>query len=414
MPLFRSICISLLCLPLPLYVISVPGIPINVYELIASISGVGYLSTIWRNIVSLVIQFVRQFWILLLFIPLAVIGVIVSDEIIASLGRLKSYILLPFGVSFVIFIHIRKYSARLPLTMLSLSGAVIGLWAFTELMVNVWFGEWIRPNTIYDWNASGNLTHGGFANFIGLFITPMWPVALGGIWYTTSRWGRRLYIFMAAAITAGIFASQSYAAIGVWGVSTLIFSWWMIRIYLRQSARKFVGVAGALILIVLGFGVTQVQTAKFTQLWDMSERNSITSRIQIWHASAMIISEHPITGLGLADFQAAYEDTVPHLYFPPHEWLVPEPHNMYLANWIHLGLGGFVLGIVILGHVVDKGRRMWKTGNVMGISVWGALLSIHIYGLMDTTLWKNDLAVVFMVLYVWIMTIHPVHKPANI
>jgi O-antigen ligase len=154
----------------------------------------------------------------------------------------------------------------------------------------------------------------------------------------------------------------------------------------------------ALIIGVSLFGFWQFNTPKFQSLLDMENRNSITTRIQIWDTAITMIRENPILGIGLADFQRVYSETIPEKYFPPYEWLVPEPHNLYFAFWLHLGLAGIIWLIYVLRYTILKLIEAIKSNQWEAYWLSLSLLSIYIYGILDTPFWKNDLALLFIVI----------------
>jgi O-antigen ligase len=157
-------------------------------------------------------------------------------------------------------------------------------------------------------------------------------------------------------------------------------------------------ILGVIIAFIAIFGIWQFNTPKFQSLLDMNNRNSITTRVQIWDTSIAMIIDNPVLGIGLADFQRVYAETIPAKYFPPYEWLVPEPHNLYFAFWLHLGLAGIIWLIYILRYTIIRLIESIKSNQWETYWLSLSLLSIFLYGILDTPFWKNDLALVFLVI----------------
>ncbi|PSO44012.1 MAG: hypothetical protein BRC23_02160, partial [Parcubacteria group bacterium SW_4_49_11] len=189
-----------------------------------------YAGVEWKRIRTEPQAFFRRFPLLIIFSLMAVIGVGISEDLISSLGRLKSYILLPFLLSMVVLHQLEKMNSyRLPLTFICASGAAIGVWAMGEVAWGLLDGDLVRPTAIYDWNVNSNVSRGGFANFIGLFLTPLWPVA-AGLWHTAQiRIHRLSMLVLGLAITGGIFASQSYSAIAIMFLSAGLYLCFLVR-----------------------------------------------------------------------------------------------------------------------------------------------------------------------------------------
>ena len=372
---------------LPWYIVrfSVLGIPTNLFEVAAGGVILGWAvrhRTSLRPLFMKTIQSPR--W--LGFGVLSVIGVIASDQLIDSLGIWKSYFAVP-GVLGLIAWYDESFRKNVVRGVI-FSGVVMAGWVLIELILaqNLQY----RPTAWFGFGSDPNLTQGGFANYIGLYLTPVvFFSLLPGIFSN-----KRVRVSVVAILILGILASQSYTALGALlltsGMALGRFLW---RRRSHTASQTILGLSYLVLVLATGFGAWQLQTEKFQNLFDMTERNSVSSRVQIWHASWEIIQENPILGIGHADFSRVYTEVIPTLYFPPHEWLVPEPHNLALAFWIHAG----ILGVVWLGLIA------WKTVKTSLSSQWLLslpMVSILAYGLFDTPFWKNDLAVIFVLAWV--------------
>jgi O-antigen ligase len=113
-----------------------------------------------------------------------------------------------------------------------------------------------------------------------------------------------------------------------------------------------------------------------------------------------MIKNHWLIGIGPGNYQEKYLDY--QKYYPPYlEWAVPHPHNLYLAFWLYGGIAGLIgfLSLIFL----------WFKGILPKIKSgpdWTALVSLGImayiltHGLIDTTYFKNDLAVIFWLCFI--------------
>ncbi len=119
-------------------------------------------------------------------------------------------------------------------------------------------------------------------------------------------------------------------------------------------------------------------------------------RTQIWVTSWALIKQHPVVGIGPNTFEPNYRAEVPKHYWPPLEWLVAQPHNLYLALWLEIGLLGLA---AFVGFMVYWTRLVWRLARQAGpaeraimLSALAAVLAILVHGLFDTPYFKNDLA----------------------
>ncbi len=137
------------------------------------------------------------------------------------------------------------------------------------------------------------------------------------------------------------------------------------------------------------------------------DRSPLASRLMIWHSATDIIRDNFIIGIAPGQFQSHYLQY--QQFYPPYlEWAVPEPHNLILAIWLStgiLGLIGFIYLIFIIIsnlRVCQIGRRKIKPSQpicanhqTITLALLAALLTILTHGLIDTPIFKNDLALIF-------------------
>jgi O-antigen ligase len=158
-------------------------------------------------------------------------------------------------------------------------------------------------------------------------------------------------------------------------------------------------------LFIIGMIILTMNLPKFQNLFDPMSRNSLSARLEIWHATSVMIKSNSLFGIGLADFPRVYQQVIPTLYFPPLEWLVPEPHNVFLAFWVHSGIFGLIIFIWILLRYIKLGGGIFQLIKSPKRALFFiTLLSFYIQGILDTTFWKNDLAILFMLTILYIDT----------
>lgn len=162
-------------------------------------------------------------------------------------------------------------------------------------------------------------------------------------------------------------------------------------IYLTYSYGALLGIFAALflvikkkkliLLLILIVLLLQLPTQKFQGYLDL-DYPALQSRLVIWQSAARITKDHLLVGIGPGMFQKYYLDY--QVFFPPYpEWAVPQPHNIFLAFWLQTGLLGLVGFIWLL--VVFFKKNLFAA----------AMVCILVHGLVDTTYWKNDLAMIF-------------------
>jgi O-antigen ligase len=107
-----------------------------------------------------------------------------------------------------------------------------------------------------------------------------------------------------------------------------------------------------------------------------------------------MIKNNPLFGIGPGNFQEKYLEYQE--YFPPYlEWAVPQPHNLYLAFWLESGLVGLTGFIWIIFLFFKDNKNAIRENREIGILFLEIMIYILVHGMVDTTYWRNDLALVF-------------------
>ncbi len=153
-----------------------------------------------------------------------------------------------------------------------------------------------------------------------------------------------------------------------------------------------------LLIFLLIVVVLQNNNSKWQNLWNWSERSSENSRLIIWRSAVKIVQDNWIWGVGPGNFQEQY--LMYQKYFPPYlEWAVPQPHNLWLAFWLQTGLLGLLSFLGLIFYFYKKSfyfLKKTKTREKEIIITFMALLLYWLgHGIVDTTFWKNDLALMF-------------------
>ena len=126
--------------------------------------------------------------------------------------------------------------------------------------------------------------------------------------------------------------------------------------------------------------------------------------MRAWLSAINIIHDHPITGLGLDQFLYVFRGK----YILPDAWQEPNlshPHNILLDFWVRLGLMG-VLVLLILQTIfwrtaIKFYRQFQKTDKLylaLLIGTVGSMINLIGHGLIDNSVFVQDLSYVFVLL----------------
>ncbi len=198
-----------------------------------------------------------------------------------------------------------------------------------------------------------------------LFTTAAWLLGAIGLLLSLSRGG---WLGLAAAIGVFVLVSGN-------------------RRYLKGTAVLF-----ACSLIV----VLAVPNFRYRVLLPFQGEKSSVARFSLWRTGWHMVEDNPILGKGLLGFSNNWTqyNTDPGLEH------YPAPHNIFLNFWVDTGLLGLVsfFGLIVLAF--KRGWQNRKSSLALGLAL--ACVALVIHGLVDIPYFKNDLALLFWLLYSFI------------
>ncbi len=318
------------------------------------------------------------------FVLAAIVSVYISPQLQTSAGIFKSWVLIPILFAWLIYAaRPSPQQKKQLLHALIWSGSVVSLIA---LCLGLTDG---RLQAFYD-----------TPNSLALYIAPILAATIWQMMTETKQ--KNSWLFVAAATqAAALLGSQSLA-----GSLSLIVSLFIGSLYWRKGKQlqKSLLLGSIIILIVL---ITFISTGKFRYLLeplkDPSVHNSATVRLQLWSISWDLIQENPLLGIGLGQFEPAYQQKLherflnPAIYYPQPipEFVFRDPHNWLLSFYLNAGLLGLLAFIALNVFIL---KRNWQSQNRVTQTYTILLISYLLFGLVDTIYWKNDLSIIHFLL----------------
>ncbi len=375
-----KLALGLIFLGLPLYLIKVDLFVIkNLLEILILVCAIVFIvKLLKKEILLLKLSFLKDYWwlLVLLFVAL-VVSILISEDKIRSLGVFKAWFLLPvlFGIMVGVVVKKKKDFLRLIYFFLSASLilSILGLWQF------------LTGNTLEDGRVGAVFES---ANYLAMFL----GIGLCFIFLINEHkelYQRNLLRIVFVIIFFGFLLTRSQGAF-LGFLLAILFG------FLLKS--KKVSVNFIILLVILALFFQFFGPILFFDEIKSAARNSISTRLQIWYVSFQIFKDHPFLGIGLGQFEAVYQKYLPHFFFPPLEWLSPQPHSLYLAFLLQAGILGLIVFWLILRKVLKNILPSALNDNALTFSILVAILFIIFHGMVDTPYWKNDLAVIFWVL----------------
>lgn len=367
----------------------------------------------------------RSFWI-----PIALILIGLFLPLIASffdgsslanidrralLGIVKGWFIAPL-LYFYLMQHLLPglRAVRRCFEWYTISAVFLSLWGIMQFVFNF--------VTTPDGRVSGPFES---ANYLALYIMPAAVFVLMRLWYIFSV--PREYHGLVGLFRKIFHVEETYspAVLVRYGCFAVIL---LYTLYLTRSFGAFLGLFGALFgygiyhfffsywkvsfrkaffwcscifvgfAVVMGIFLAMGDRGKLTQAFNFSGRSSSSVRLQVWNVAGELIERNFFLGIGAGQFERHYSLSAREiLSVEPYEKVMLHPHNIFLMFWLSsglVGLAGFVWLLVLL--FLEVGRLSRHDGvKRMGLICLVMLSAILLHGLVDTPIWKNDLALQF-------------------
>jgi O-antigen ligase len=309
-----------------------------------------------------------------------ILSILANNNHFSGLGILKGWFLAPFLIFFMIYSYIPKEKIINIYKFYFWSVAAVSAMSLIYVLLGF---------LTFDGRLQGIFNS---PNYLAMYTCP--GIIVGAIWLSRMQSAKikmqnfnaklkiGIFVFFSVMVVA-LYFTYSYAA---WLAITLSLTavWWSKVITFKN--KKIFWLALFIVLVLS----LQVGSAKFHNL--SNSRSSFQSRLMIWQSSEKMLESNWLLGIGPANFQEKYLSY--QKYFPPYlEWAVPHPHNIFLAFWLYSGLLGLLGFLILLFYFFSD--LVKKDNNPLRIIALVVMIYFLLHGLIDTTYFKNDLAIVF-------------------
>jgi putative inorganic carbon (hco3(-)) transporter len=339
----------------------------------------------------------------ILFLLAGTISLFVGDFSQEKLGQFIVLFFQPMG-TFIVFRYLlqttnyklqtRNWFLVSCFLLLATSGLYAIVQYFTLIGVpQAWWGNAQEPK-----RALAFFLH---PNFYALFVTPLLAFLIPQVVESQkskveSQTSSLLYTLHLSLVTR---VAWVLGAIGL--LLSLSRGGWLglvvaVGVYvLILGSRKIIKsalVVGALIVII----VVAMPNFRYRVMLPFQGEKSSVARISLWQTGWKMVKDSPVVGKGLLGFSNNWfqHNTDPGLAH------YPAPHNIFLNFWVDTGMLGLVsfFGLIVLA--IKRGWQNRKDTFILGLAL--ACVAMLIHGLVDIPYLKNDLALMFWLLFAFI------------
>lgn len=358
--------LSILIAALPLYQARGHlGVPVTLLELLllSYVAGVASRRPTFRRTPY-------DLW-LLLWVAAPLLTIFLHPDSVHFLGLWRAFFFEPVLLFYAAAAVVRNGDRR-PI----LHGA-LGLLA----VVTAWSGLQVLtgPGLTYDHRLTGCFQS---PNYLAFILTPTILIAL--LW-PERRLGRLRAVL-------GVFGLVMLVATGSRGGQLALVAGLAAALPFIDSRWRRRGLAALGVIVFIGTALIAYRDAH-------RPPSEISPRPIIWGVAADEIRQHLLLGDGPGRFQERiwhhyqFEDRTRNLVAP----FAISAHNLWLSAWVEWGLFTLVALLGLLGTLVVRLRR-GRSGLPAVTAATTAAIVVH--GVIDTPVFKNDLAVLFILILV--------------
>lgn len=300
-------------------------------------------------------------------------------------------LLLGLGLFFVAALALDTAPAarRGSLALLALSGAIGALLVLLQAAGLRWLTEGL-PATL-EFRAPGSF---GNPNWAAAFLAPLVPLSLGLAATSNESSWRTLYRANAALLALATAATLSKG--GLLSLAAGAVAYALLDPRLPKARRHLLWgalLAGALGLLLVAWHFDWFATAPW-----------LRGRLFLWRVALSLVAEHPLTGVGLAGYVAAYGPAAasvlqhdPGLFMPLSS--VDFAHNDVLQFAAEAGVLSAAAFLLVGVQALRQAAR--SEGDALARAAAAALAAVYVNGLADAPLREPATFALFFFLLAW-------------
>lgn len=386
----KIIYLGLALFLLPSYLIrfSLFGIPTTLLEILI------YLGVIWAMFHPKDWQKLKtiplKIWLPVLFFVLsAIIGVLVAPAKTQALGQLKGFIIDPLIFVGLVYLWTPKEKINWLYDSLILSGIVLSLIALWQKLYHIQSFDG-RTLSVWQWDPSAS------PNYLSMYLAPiavLFFCRLGNF-----KNGKKLIDWLPGFILVVLAIIWSGSRGGLLSAGAGILYFYTFSLLNLHKASRTIKTIIISLVVLASVGLLFIWGKPDFAVTPDSGRISSSNNIrwEIWQVTIKeIIPQHWLLGVGLGNFQNHFTKlTQNRVNFP--EFISPQaltPHNLFLTL---LANGG----IIMLGSILVLLYFLYADPKNSDNISKAVMLSIIVYGLVDTPFFKNDLSIIFWLIII--------------
>jgi len=358
---------------------------------------------------------------IIIFLIAATIGIFVSPNTQAALGIWKAYFIEPV-LFLIVFIDFFKDKKTTVFNFIAQALAIPALYISIFAVYQKFTGTLV-PSEFWQPGYHRVTSFFSYPNAIGLLLAPIAVILLCAAIYhfiKKSRDQKKIISIVLLASTAifsilAIIFAKSEGAIIALIIGAIFFLFFYnkkTRIIISATLLTSIIILSILFILNRKKWDKLFNETYFFNLDTVCETNpctiyqkltlqdiSGTIRRQMWRESFSMLKEKPLFGAGLAAYQKTISPYRSQNYIETYLY----PHNIFLNFYSEIGLLGLISFIWLIILFFIYGIKIYKSAKeenrLLILALMASMIVLLTHGMVDVPYFKNDLAVLFWILY---------------
>lgn len=322
-------------------------------------------------------------WAVLFFLVVSVLSLAVSENFGVSMYELRTVIVGPV----IFYLLLREVPLDDDGLLRLVDALVLG-----ALLMSLYglYQYFVRGDVITAEGVRRIRALYGSPNNLGLYLGRLVPIVVAMVFFGRKRRRRWGYLLAGLPIVLALYLTHSR---GAWllGVPAALLFMGLLKGW--RALLVAVGASIGAVAALLPFAGAE----RFRSLFDLTGGTAF-QRLKLWEATAGMIRDHPLWGVGLDNFLYQYPR-----YMLPEAWQEPDlshPHNILLDWWTRLGVLGVGALIWLEVAFYRMGLRLYRSLDegelrALVLGLLGSMVDFLAHGLIDNSYFLVDLAFVF-------------------
>lgn len=325
------------------------------------------------------------FTLVALFFLAGLISLFVGGVTMSKIGQFIVWFLQPISFFFITRYLVSRSAASRQLFLQSfyifvgLAGLYAVMQYFTLLgLPTDWWGNSNEPKRAISFFSHPN----GYALFVTPLLAFLLPHAASLLRNIKKNW-----LQLVLYILGGIGLLLSLSRGGWFGLAAAA------ALFLVLKADKKLWQVALPVVVIVMVIIVSVPNFRYRLLLPFYGEKSSVARLSLWNTGWHMVKDSPVLGKGLTGFNTNWynyntDNGLEHYNFP---------HNIFLNFWIDTGLLGLLSFITLCVYGILRG--LVRPTNVMSLGLTLFLVALIVHGLIDIPYFKNDLALVFWLVW---------------